>query len=177
MIAAKTRDTARALGQTFEAGKVSKRYWALVHGHPRQPLGFIEAPLGPDPLSLVAIKDCVRPDGQPAATAWRELQRWSNGDHLFSWLEVEPRTGRKHQIRIHLASIGHPIVGDKLYGLDERHYLDFVNHALTPTQCEKLMLPHHALHARSLSFAWAGREFVFEVEPEFWFMQFIRAVS
>jgi 23S rRNA pseudouridine1911/1915/1917 synthase len=105
----------------------------------------------------VAIKGCVRPDGAPAETTARQIRAWSRDGEPFSLLEVTPRTGRKHQIRIHLAHVGHPIVGDKLYGADERRYLRLVENALTPEDWRALRLEHHALHAARVSFAWRDR--------------------
>ena len=68
-----------------------------------------------------------------------------------SLIRAIPHTGRTHQIRVHLASIGHPIVGDKIYGPDEQFYLRFIETGWTPELEQKLLLPRHALHSAKLA--------------------------
>jgi len=168
VLVAKNREVARALGKLWQGRQVCKEYLALVHGHPATDRGVIDAPLGKDVSSRVAIKDCVRADGAPSRTDYAVLQRLTRGSVAVSLLQVMPRSGRKHQIRIHLAHAGHPVVGDKLYGGDEDCYLALVERRLTPAQRAKLILPTHALHARSLAFAWRGVRREFSCEPAPW---------
>lgn len=172
VVAAKNSETAGALGKIWETRNVQKEYLAIVHGEVREKSGLIDAPLGKDLSSKVAIKDCVRPDGAAAQTEFEVLKTFSRDNRPFALLRVLPRTGRKHQIRIHLAHIGHPIVGDKIYGHDEDCYLALVENRLSDEQKRKLILPNHALHARSIQFIQRGETFHFSCEPEDWFAKF-----
>lgn len=99
----------------FSAGRVEKTYWAVVRGCPSQESGRVEVPLakqsGPSGWRMVA-----RADGQLAVTDWVVRGRAEG----FSWLELHPRTGRTHQIRVHCAVLGHPILGDPVYGVPDR---------------------------------------------------------
>ena len=172
-VLAKNAQTALEIRRIWERRDVVKKYLTIVHGAVDTGEGLIDAPLGKDTRSPVAIKDCVTPEGAPAQTQFRVLRRFRRAEGEFSVLEVQPLTGRKHQIRIHLAHMGHAIVGDKLYGPDENIYLDFVNYRLTDEQRQRLILPHHALHAGEVRFEWRGEERQFCAEAEQWFSEFI----
>jgi len=166
VVAAKNLEAARELRRVWENREVRKVYWAIVHGWPEKTEGVIDAPIGDDDQSEVAIKGRVREDGAPSATAYRELRRWIRPEGPFALLEVQPSTGRKHQIRIHLSHIGHPIAGDKLYGADEGLYLDFVKNRLNEAKRRILMLANQALHAREVRLHFRGRDCLFTAEPE-----------
>lgn len=162
VLMAKNPDAAGRLGKLWESRAVQKQYLAIVHGSIQSESGCIDQPIGKDERSEVAIKNCVRADGAGAATNYRVWRRFQRHGEQFTLVEVNPQTGRKHQIRIHLAAIGHPIVGDKLYGADESAYLAFVKNRLTPEQRHKLILTNQALHARSIALQWEGQPRLFQ---------------
>lgn len=176
-VVAKNTAVAGELGRLWEARAVEKEYLAIVHGHVRDDHGLIDAPLGKDEHSRVAIKDCVRADGAPALTEFRVAGRLGTPavPPLYSLLCLQPHTGRKHQIRIHLAHLGHPIVGDKIYGGDADLYLALVEGRLTEEQRARLLLPNQALHASAVRFQWRGAGVEFRCEPEKWFTGFLTA--
>ncbi len=173
ILVATNQTVAGELGKIWESRAVEKSYLAIVRGHVPDACGVIDAPLGKDEHSAVAIKDCVRTDGAAARTEFRVERHFRRAEGDFSLLTIVPRTGRKHQIRIHLSHIGHPVVGDKLYGDDEQIYLAFVKGRLTPEQQRRLLLPHHALHAAQVRFLWRGQPVEFRCEPEPWFTDFL----
>lgn len=102
----------RKLGMLFAEGKVEKTYWAVVRGAPAQAEGEIAAPLLKTTRRDGGWRVVVDPAGQTAVTGYRAL---GAADGL-TWLELRPRTGRTHQVRVHCAALGCPIVGDPLYG-------------------------------------------------------------
>ena len=100
-----------AAQSAFAEGRVRKTYWAVVQGGPAEDSGEIDAPL----VKISAGKGwkmAVRPDGQPSRSSWRVLGRGEG----MTWLELTPQTGRTHQLRVHCAHMGWPILGDELYG-------------------------------------------------------------
>ena len=171
-VVAKTPEAARSLGKLWQTRNVHKEYLAIVHGHLPKDSGLIDAALGKDEGSRIAIKDCVRQDGAASRTAFEVLRRFAQKAAPFTLLRVVPHTGRKHQIRIHLAHLGHPVLGDKIYGGDEDAYLALVEDRLTAEQRAALIVPNHALHARALRFEWRGQAVAFACEPGPWFSAF-----
>jgi 23S rRNA pseudouridine1911/1915/1917 synthase len=136
------------LSRQFEDREVEKEYLAVVRGVPTQDCGSIEMPIGPARASAVRLKMAVQADGLPSRTDWRVVER--RAEHAL--LAVRLFTGRQHQIRVHLAAIGHPIVGDKLYAYDESYFQRSVEGALTDADWAVLELPRQALHNHRLVF-------------------------
>ncbi|MGH9750467.1 MAG: RluA family pseudouridine synthase [Candidatus Polarisedimenticolia bacterium] len=110
MVAAKNDAAQRDLSAQFKARTVRKTYEALVWGRPRRAEGLVDLPIGRHPTARVRM--AVRPGGRIARTAYRTVRILGP----LTFLEACPETGRTHQIRVHLSHIGHPIVGDPLYG-------------------------------------------------------------
>ena len=175
VVVAKNDSTALELRRVWENRAVEKTYLAIVTGGVTAASGTIDVPLGRDERSVVAIKDTVRADGSPARTDFETLRRFTRAEGDYSLLRVRPLTGRKHQIRIHLAHYGHPIVGDKLYGGDETLYLDFVEKRLSATRRQSLLLSNQALHASAVRWVWRERDIYLTAEPEASFAEFARS--
>jgi tRNA pseudouridine32 synthase/23S rRNA pseudouridine746 synthase len=114
LVLARSRAARAALGRSFERGGVTKRYLAVVTGRPPEDRGELHLPLAADPDRPPRQRvDLVL--GKRAATRWRLVAAMTNDQAATSLVAVEPLTGRSHQIRVHLAWLGCPIVGDRLY--------------------------------------------------------------
>jgi 23S rRNA pseudouridine1911/1915/1917 synthase len=148
LLVAKGDTPHRKLMRQFERRQVQKEYLAIVHGIPDRDGGRVEAPIGPARASAVRLKMACVPDGQPSATEWRVVERLPG----FALVACRPHTGRQHQIRLHMDYIGHPLVGDKLYGVDEDVFLRSANDELTEEDRAHLRLTRHALHNHALEY-------------------------
>ncbi len=113
LVLGRTKPALAALGRLFATpGAVTKTYWAVVRGAPPDATGVIDAPLLKHSTAREGWRMVVDAKGQAAATAWRVLGRGPG----TAWLELTPRTGRTHQLRVHCAHLGCPIQGDERYG-------------------------------------------------------------
>jgi 23S rRNA pseudouridine1911/1915/1917 synthase len=157
VLVAKTSVAARRFGLLMQEQRLKKEYFAIVWGWPDWNTRTVDAPLarqGKHGTSPIWLKQAIHPAGAPAQTEFHVAQRFvrsTTAGEKFALVRAIPRTGRTHQIRVHLAWLGHPIVGDKIYGPDQRLYLQFIETGWTPDLERSLLLPRHALHASKLA--------------------------
>jgi tRNA pseudouridine32 synthase/23S rRNA pseudouridine746 synthase len=118
LVLGRHRKALARLGRLFKSGSVSKTYWAVVEGAPEADEGVVSLPLGRRDAARGWWMKHDPHDGRPAVTKWRVLGHCRGGDGAaaMSWLELEPLTGRTHQLRVHCAEMGFPIRGDAIYG-------------------------------------------------------------
>ena len=137
MVVAKSEPAYTALKRAFKERTVDKVYLALAQGHPDPTSGTIDAPIGRHPRA--EYRFAVVTDGRPSVTHYDTLEAF----RAATLLEVHLETGRTHQIRVHLAHLRHPLVGDTMYGAD-------------PVLAERLGVDRQWLHAARLGFAHPG---------------------
>jgi len=171
-LVAKCRSAARSLCRQMEAHKIRKQYSAIVFGWPEETAWAVDAPIlrqGSQTHSAIWLKQCIHPSGSHAFTAFQTLGRFQNPDNpeaRFALVQATPRTGRMHQIRVHLAASGLPLVGDKIYGADENCYLEFIDTSWTPSLASRLLLDRHALHASGLLLEESGQSWDIELPSD-----------
>ena len=163
VLVTKNAAAARRFSTAMQDRRVQKEYVALVHGCPEHAESLACAgPLlrkGSVGGSPIWVKQMVHPDGKPSRTEFEIEERFERPDgRKFSRLRARPITGRLHQIRAHLAFLGFPVVGDKIYGADETCYLDFIETGWTPELEKRLLMKRHALHSTRLRFEFADGE-------------------
>ncbi len=180
VLVAKTSGAARRFGLLMQDRHLHKEYLAIVWGWPDWESKIVDAPMdrqGKHGPSAIWLKQTIHPKGAEAITEFRVEQRFIRRrsgepspqsspsgrgsreaagegnftEEEFALIRALPRTGRTHQIRVHLASLGHPIVGDKIYGPDEKLYLEFIETGWTPNLERQLLLSRHALHSAKLA--------------------------
>ena len=162
IVVARNQKTFRELKKMFQERTVQKKYLAVIYGIPKERRGIINKPLAKTSnyrRQTVAGKK-TKTKIREAQTEYNFLKKLPEG---LALLEVFPKTGRTHQIRVHLFSIGHPIVGDKLY--KNKQFQSFPN------------LNRHLLHAQKIEFKLFGRKYSFSVNPPSDFEKFLRISS
>lgn len=137
MVAAKTDRTHEGLARQFKAHSIDRRYKAIVSGLPRVKAGTVDAPLARSPQNRKKV--AIVSGGKHAITHWRELRELRDA----ALVECRLETGRTHQVRVHMASLGHPLVGDPVYGRTKSSHRALL---------ETLGFHRQALHAARLGF-------------------------
>jgi 23S rRNA pseudouridine1911/1915/1917 synthase len=155
VLIAKNSSTARRFGLAMERRQIEKEYLALVSGWPAWETTMVDAPLtrqGEHAPSAIWLKQTIHDLGVSAQTEFQVEKRFvrPGATEKFAVVRALPQTGRTHQIRVHLAHLGHPIVGDKIYGPNEKLYLRFIETGWTEELQRDLLLPRHALHSARL---------------------------
>jgi 23S rRNA pseudouridine1911/1915/1917 synthase len=149
LLLTKSQEANARVKEQLRLGQVRKEYLAIVRGEILAESFEIDLPLRPAQGSAIRMKMEAHPDGSPALTQVRVIGRYPG----YTLLVARPRTGRQHQIRVHLAAAGHPVVGDKIYGVPEEVFLRFDARGWSEELLPILELPRQALHAARVEIA------------------------
>ncbi len=157
LIIPRTNHAHSVFGDMFRERSIEKTYYAVVQGHPPAK-GTIDLPIGRCPITRTKMTTKIHPHSsikmRHATTHYRVLEYFDDA----ALIEVKPVTGRTHQIRVHLAAIGYPIIGDLLYGKKSK------------------LIPRQALHAQGLAFQFEGKPFSFIHEPPADFQKLVKTL-
>lgn len=178
VLVAKNKAAARFFGIAMQERRIKKTYLAIVHHWPEWDTHSLDAPIlrqGEVMESRIWVKQMVHSEGVPCRTDFRVLKRTLHPTiGPIALVEASPITGRMHQIRVHLTHLSHPIVGDKIYGLDETAYLDFIERGWTAELERKLFMARQCLHSARLVIASLENEKAWE-QPSFGEMNLFKA--
>src|SRR5712671_3278928 len=153
LVAAKTEAAHRALSQDFALRRVERAYSAIVWGVPTPPAGEIVGNIGRSPANRKKMAVVAETRGRPAVTRYRVERRFGAGTGAAALIECRLLTGRTHQIRVHLAHIGHPLIGDPAYGRRAGRALAHIVARAGAAGAAIVGFPRQALHARLLGFS------------------------
>lgn len=160
VLVAKHTEAARELGWIFERREAAKEYLAIVVGWPEVERWESSEPIiraGEVVASDIWVRQIVNPMGKNCRTRFEVERRFEREEGRFSLVRCFPETGRMHQIRVHLAASGFPILGDKIYSGDGREYLEWMATGWSKVLERRLILPRHALHAARLEISLEGK--------------------
>lgn len=165
VLVAKHTAAARELGMILERREAKKEYLAIVIGWPDEDQWTSQAricragDIGP---SDIWVRQMVHELGKECETKFSVERRFMRGERRFALVRCFPLTGRMHQIRVHLAASGFPILGDKIYSGDGREYLEWMETGWSESLAARLLLPRHALHASKLVIEWGSEKVSWE---------------
>jgi 23S rRNA pseudouridine1911/1915/1917 synthase len=168
ILVAKEEQTHRALGMQFETRKIFKEYIAITHGVLDRDSDYIESRIGHHPHDRIKMMVTDDEEKGKEACTYYEVQERFRG---YTFVRMQPRTGRTHQLRVHLASIGCPVLADKVYSGRDAFRLSDLVPTLAGSASDEVLLPRQALHAQRLRFTHPRTKEAIAVEaplpPEF----------